>query len=143
MIYLASSYIVKCYLREVGTPEVMALVQGGAGCSSAIYARAEVWSGIHRRICDKSISFSDAQDVWRQFERDELSGVWYWLSLTQNVVKRTCEVFERLTPDVSLRASDALHLSCAAENRFSEVYSSDRLLLGAAAHFGLNGINVY
>jgi len=143
MIYLDSSYIVKCYLREVGTPEVMTLVQRSAGCSSAMHAPAEVWSGIHRRIRDKSISFSAARDVWRQFERDELSGVWHWLSITQNVVKRTCETFEKLAPNVSLRSPDALHLACAAENRFSDVYSGDRILLAAAPHFGLNGISVY
>jgi len=143
MIYLDSSYIVKCYLREVGTPEVMTLVQRSAGCSSAMHARAEAWSGIHRRIRDKSISFSAARDVWRQFERDELSGVWHWLSITQNVVKRTCETFEKLAPNVSLRSADALHLACAAENRFSDVYSGDRILLAAAPHFGLNGISVY
>jgi predicted nucleic acid-binding protein len=108
-----------------------------------MHARVEVWSGIHGRIRDKSVSFSDARNVWRQFERDELSGIWRWLSLTQNVVKRTCEAFEKLAPDVSLRSADALHLACAAENRFTEVYSSDRILLAAAPHFGLNGVNVY
>lgn len=35
MIYLDASYIVKCYLRETGTPEVTALVEANAGCTSA------------------------------------------------------------------------------------------------------------
>jgi predicted nucleic acid-binding protein len=143
MIYLDASYIMKCYLREVGTSEVMALVQGSVGCSSAVHARTEVWSAIHRRIRDKSISLSAARNVWRQFESDEVSGVWHWLSLNQNVIKRACEAFERLAPQVSLRAADALHLACAVENRFSDVYSGDRILLGAASHFGLNGVTVY
>jgi predicted nucleic acid-binding protein len=143
MIYLDASYIVKCYLREVGTPEVIALVQSSAGCTSAAHARTEVWSGIHRRIGDKSLLLSDARDVWRQFEHDEASGVWRWLSLNQNVIRRACESLERLAPEVPLRSGDALHLACAAENRFSDVYSGDRILLAAAPHFGLNGIKVY
>jgi predicted nucleic acid-binding protein len=143
MIYLDASYIVKCYLREVGTPEVMALVQSAVGCSSAAHARIEVWSAIHRRICDKSIPLSNARDVWRQFERDEALGLWRWLSLTHIVIRRACEVFEKLPPNVSLRSGDALHLACAAENRFIEVYSGDRILLSAAPHFGLNGVSVY
>ena len=94
MIYLDASYIVKCYLREIGTSAVMALVQGATGCSSAAHARIEVWSAIHRRMRDKTISFPDARDVWRQFEQDETLGVWRWLSLTHIVIRRACDIFK-------------------------------------------------
>ena len=143
MIYLDASYILKCYLREVGTSEVMSLVQGSVGCSSAAHARTEVWSGIHRRIGDRTLSLPSARDVWRQFEHDEALGAWSWLPLGQNIVKRACNVFEKLPPDVFLRSSDALHLACASENHFAEVYSGDRALLAAAPHFGLDGVNLY
>jgi len=35
MIYLDESYIIKCYLDEPGTSEVLALVQGNLGRSSS------------------------------------------------------------------------------------------------------------
>jgi predicted nucleic acid-binding protein len=143
MIYLDASYIVKCYLRKIGTSAVMALVQGATACRSAAHARIEGWSAIHRRMRDKTISLPDARDVWRQFEQDETLGVWRWLSLTHIVIRRACDIFEKLPPDVFLRSGDAPHLACAAENRFIEVYSGDRILLAVAPHFGLNGISVY
>jgi predicted nucleic acid-binding protein len=143
MIYLDASYIIKCYLHEVGTREVMALVQCSAGSGSALHGRAEFWSGVHRRFREKSISAVQAREVWRQFERDERSGVWHWFPLTHAIVKGACDMFEKLGGNIFLRASDALHLSCAAQNGFVDLYSGDRVLVAAASHFGLNGISVY
>jgi predicted nucleic acid-binding protein len=143
MIYLDSSYIFKCYINEPGTHRVLALVQSSSGCGSGLHARAEFWSGLHRRVCEAVTSTEDARKIWRQFEQDERAGVWHWLPLNEIVVRRVCEVFEKLPSDVFLRSGDALHLACAAENRFTEVYSGDRILLAAAPHFGLNGVNVY
>lgn len=143
MIYLDSSYIFKCYINEPGTRSVLSLVQNSAGCSSSLHARMEFWSGMHRRVCENMTSIEDTRKVWRQFEQNERVGVWHWLPLNDMVIRRACDVLEKLPPDVFLRSGDALHLACAGENRFSEIYSGDRILLAAAPHFGLNGVNVY
>lgn len=143
MIYLDANYIVKCYLREAGSAQVLRLVQSSTGRSSAIHGRAEFYSAVHRRLRERHLSAQDAAAVWKQFEMDERSGLWHWLAVTENVVRRACITFEKLEPTVFLRASDALHLACAAENQFSAVYSGDRILLEAAPFFGLEGLNVY
>ena len=44
--------------------------------------------------------------------------------------------------DTNIRAAHALHLACAAEHGFSEVYSNDRHFLTAAPLFGMKGQNV-
>ena len=143
MIYLDASYIVKCYLREAGSAEVLKLVQKSLGRSSALHGRAEFYSAVHRRLREKHLSARDAAAVWKQFESDERSGLWHWLPITETVVRRACNAFEKLDATVFLRASDALHLACAAENQFSEVYSNDRILLQAAPHFGVNALSAY
>jgi len=142
MIYLDASYIVKCYLNGAGSRKVLALVQERRGRSCALHSRVELFSAVHPRVREKHLCARDAATVWKRFESDELSGLWHWLALTENVIRRACDVFEKLPADVFLRSSHALHLACAAENRFAEVYSNDRILLEAAPHFGLDGINV-
>jgi len=143
MIYLDSSYIFKCYINEPGTRQVLSLVQNSSGCGSSLHGRTESWSGLHRRVCDRVTTVEDVRKIWRQFEQDERAGVWHWLPLNDTVIRRACDVFEKLSADVFLRSGDALHLACAAENRFSDVYSGDRILIAAAPHFGLKGISVY
>ena len=143
MIYLDCSYIFKCYINEPGTPRVLSLVQNSPGCGSGLHARTEFWSGLHRRVCEAVTSTEDARKIWRQFEQDEHAGIWHWLPLNDIVIRRACEVIEKLPLDVFLRSADALHLACAAENRFTEIYSGDRILLAAAPHFGLNAASVY
>ena len=143
MIYLDASYIVKCYLREAGSVEVLQLVQKSAGRGSALHGRAEFYSAVHRRLREKHLSAREAAAVWKQFEDDERFGLWHWLAVTETVARRACNAFEKLDATVFLRASDALHLACAVENHFSTIYSGDRVLLKAAPHFGLKGVSVY
>jgi predicted nucleic acid-binding protein len=104
MIYLDSSYIFKCYINEPGTRPVLSLMQNSAGGSSSLHARTEFWSGLHRRVCENVTSIKDARNIWRQFEQDERAGVWHWLPLNDIVIRRACDVFEKLSPDIFLRS---------------------------------------
>jgi hypothetical protein len=133
MIYLDASYIVKCYLRKIGTSAVMTLVQGATACSSAAHARIEVWSAIHRRMRDKTISFPDARDVWRQFEQDETLGVWRWLSLTHIVIRRACDTFQKIATRrlFALRRRTASRLRCRKSIHRSLQWRSDLACCGA------------
>ena len=76
MIYLDSTYIVKCYVNERGTAEVLHLVQSYPGRGSCLHGRLEVWTGIHRQVRDANLAVADAQRVWAQFRADEAQGLW-------------------------------------------------------------------
>lgn len=142
MIYFDSTYIIKCYLNEPGSHEVLDLAQKEAGRACAMHGRLEFFSGIKRHVREESLGPARADGVFRQFVRDETAGIWLFLPVEESLIRTVCTRLAALPDHILCRAADALHLTCAAENGFAEIYSNDRHLLAAAPHFGLKGINV-
>jgi predicted nucleic acid-binding protein len=84
----------------------------------------------------------DFQGLLAQLESDIAASIVVMLPLTDTVIDRIVAVFATASATTYLRAADALHLATAAENGFTEIYSSDAHLLAAAPLFGLAGVNV-
>jgi predicted nucleic acid-binding protein len=60
-----------------------------------------------------------------------------------NLILRRVELLTRtLATSIFLRAGDAIHIVSAVEAGFHEIWTNDRHLLAAAAHFGLQGRSV-
>ncbi len=142
MIYVDSCYAVKCYVMELGTPEVRELFGDADGVAACIHARVEFMAAIHRHYREKRLTFAEMTNVIEDFERDCQSGFWTWYDLNDAIARRAAAVIRGLPKDVFIRAGDALHLACAAANDFMEVFSNDRHLLKAAEYFGVRGTNV-
>jgi len=73
---------------------------------------------------------------------DSRDGVLHWLPLTEPLIARVENTYRHAPADTFLRAADAIHLACACEHGFTEIFSNDRQLLLAAPLFGLRGINL-
>jgi predicted nucleic acid-binding protein len=78
----------------------------------------------------------------KQFESDCAGKAFEWLPVTAHVVARVSQAYAALPATVPLRAADALHLACAAEAGFKELYSNDAHLLRGAHFFGVKGVNL-
>ena len=142
MIYFDTTYILKCYLNEQHADLVRALAEQEANKYSCRWARAEFFSGLKRHVREGKLSSVQASEVRRAFQSDEQAGVWLWLSVDDDLLDAVAARFAAWPDNVPLRTGDALHLTCAKENGFNEVYSNDTHLLAAAPHFGLTGRNV-
>lgn len=89
-----------------------------------------------------SADLPQARSAFAQLEDAAHAGALHWLPLERRVFERV-EHFYLADPGSSfLRAADAIHLACAADQGFTEIYSNDRHLLAAAPLFGLRGVNV-
>jgi predicted nucleic acid-binding protein len=141
LIYFDTSYIVRLYLEDPGwrTVREVAATDHVACCR---LGHAEALAAFHRKFREGVLDPRDLRALLGQFEKECDAGAFRWLPLSAVVVSRMREVYAGLPKSVHLRAGDAVHLACAVENRFHEIYSNDQRLLAAAQDFGLRGRNV-
>lgn len=141
MKYSDTSYLVRCYVEDTGWEAVRALAeQEPVACCSL--GRAEAAAALHRKLREGSLTADEHAEVALQFRDDCATGLWRWLPLDEALAAAAAEKLRTLPAEVFIRGADALHLLCAAENGFTEVFSHDRHFLAAVPHFGLTGRDV-
>ena len=141
-LYFDTSYLVRFYVEDRGFEEIRAAADQTSVIVSAWHAQAEVISAFHRICRDRRISRPAFLALLDQFAGDCEEGIFEFKPLSAPVQRRLETTYRKAPPSTFLRAADALHLACAAENGFGEVYSNDRHLLAAAPHFDLKGIDI-
>ena len=141
MIYMDTCYVARLYLDDPGWERVRELA-ATTSIACCLHGRAEVTAALHRKLREGVFTTIQYRQVLEQFELDCTEGAYRWLSLSTAVAARLSHGYKSLPKTVFLGAADALHLACAAENGFKEIYSHDQRLLAAAVHFGIQGVNV-
>ena len=142
MIYFDAAYIAKCYLNEPGADRVRAVAHGADGLASCELARLEFASILKRHVRENHVTRREMTAILKEFDEDEKNGVWQWFGVTSELLEKTRQAILDLPSIVFVRTADALHLACAEEHGFEEVYTNDRHMLRAAEHFHLTGVNV-
>ena len=142
MRYFDTAYIVKLYLREDGSEDVMRGANGSGGLASSALAISELHAALHRSVREGRLDRGEFEDVLDRFAADAELGQWHWLPVSMAIHQRVATTYRELPASLFLRAADAIHLATAAEHGFRQIYSNDRHLLAAAPHFGLRGVDL-
>jgi predicted nucleic acid-binding protein len=137
IVYFDASALVKRYLREAGTEDVVRLSGTLISAGTSLISRAEVSAAIGRAARLGAISRSDAEAAVTDFRR-------HWLSLFRvRVDETTMARADTLAWELGLRGYDAVHLASALTWREamaeSPVFATfDRALAKAARAQGLD-----
>ncbi len=142
MIYFDTAYLAKCYLNERGSDEVRRLAAESTRVACCVFGRLELAATIHRNFREGKINRQQSQVIFDQFDLDESNHIWTWLPVTPELLAGATAKFRAMEPSTWLRAADALHLACAFEHGFKEIFSNDRHLLTAASAFKIKGRDI-
>ena len=140
--FFDTSYLVRLYLEDHGFEVVRRLAGQASVVAAAWHAQAELAAAFHRAYRERGIPDDAYHAMASQFTADRNANLFVWHPLNEAVLRRLETVLQSAPNTLYLRAADALHLACAAEHGFAEVYSNDRHFLAAAPLFGIRGIDV-
>ncbi len=108
IVYLDTSALVKRYIREEGSDEVVALLNSGDHVfGSIVVTQVEMAATIQKAVRMELASSKLGAEVWRDFLEHWQS--FTRLNVTGGVIERACE----LARQYNLRGYDSLHLSAA------------------------------
>lgn len=138
-MYLDSAYIAKYYVNELDSSRIRSLIQKADSLVSSMWALGEVHCVFHRHMREGGLTPSQFRALSKAFLEHAESGVWSFIPVTETLLKRACSRIASAPPGIFLRTGDAIHLMTASDSGEKEVWTNDRHMLAAAAHFGLIG----
>jgi predicted nucleic acid-binding protein len=107
ILYLDTSALVKRYVIETESKEVIALIEQADTVGSVALTRVEMAATLAKAVRQRWVEQKDAENAWQDFLE-------HWLSFTRlSITPTTLERASRLAWEHGLRGYDALHFASA------------------------------
>ena len=106
--YLDTSALVKAYVREVGSEEVMQLIRVATAVGTSHLSKAEMAAAMAMAARQKNVNVIEAKQAWQEFQAD-----WrtlYKIAVSEIAVDRAAS----LAWEYGLRGYDVVHLATAS-----------------------------
>lgn len=137
--YFDTAYVGKCYLNEPDAREVRKTAKSAERLCTSAFTIAELACAFHRNLREGTLNTSSLKTARDQFQEDLQNDIWTLIPVTSNILWQVDLLVRRLPDNIFLRAGDAIHIVSAVDAGFNEIWTNDRHLLAAAAHFGMKG----
>jgi uncharacterized protein len=130
-VFLDSSALAKRYVQEAGTRRLEEILTSASALGISVIGVPEVVSALNRLRREKKLEQAEYLSAKRALLEDVADCS--VIDISDRVVARAVELLERWP----LRASDALHLACAAEWSAQLFVSADARQCRAGRGYGL------
>ena len=141
-LYFDTAYVGKCYLNEPDSAAVRELTRSAERIYTSALCIAELACALHRKVREGSLAAKDARKLSDFFLEDVSSEIWSLVPVSDANLRQVDLLIRQLPKSSPLRAGDAIHIVSAMDAGFAELWTNDRHLLAAAAHFGIKGRSV-
>jgi predicted nucleic acid-binding protein len=141
-IFCDTSTLVKYYVNEAESAVVCARIDEAEEVTLSELARVELVSVFHRYWRDGVWNREQFTQAVIRSDRDDLRGVWTWLPIDRAIINYSLHGYLQLPSDVSLRASDCIHIASAIRSGHTEIHTHDLRQAKAAKALGLEAIRI-
>lgn len=141
-MYLDSAYVAKYYVNEPDAVEVRKAIRRAPYICSSSWALVEVICVFKRHVREGALTLAQGTELIDIFRSHVEDGLWNLVSVSEGLLRRAAGLVRGLPTNVPLRAGDAIHVATALDMGEREIWTNDRHLLAAAAHFGIAGRSI-
>lgn len=103
---------------------------------------AELSCAFRRKVREGTLDPKAATRLADFFLDDLANERWRLVPVSDHILRQVELLTRSLPKSTPLRAGDAVHIVSAVQAGFHEIWTNDRHLLAATAHFGLQGRSV-
>lgn len=123
--YADSSFFVSIYLEDAHSKAAEQLLDSGMRVWFTPLHAAEYAHAVAQQVFYKNLTMSEAQQVYRELEKDRASGLWIETEMPENVFGVCAEIARRHGPKLGVRTLDSLHVASALELKAERFWTFD------------------
>jgi len=125
IVYADTSFLVSLYVTDRHSLVSRQQVLTAEGLWLTPLHRAEWAHAIAQHVFRGELSGMEANEVYRQLEEDESTGLWIPASIPEDAFDACADLGRRYGPKLGVRTLDSLHVAIAVELKAKRFWSFD------------------
>lgn len=129
--------VAKLYFPEPDSDAVQELVSAADALACSEILLTEFAAVASRKQADGEITTRQQTRILREFSKHVEEGYWGLLPCTRGELTTAADLMRKCQGKARIRTMDAVHLSTCLMNRMFPLFTTDGVMLKAAAHLGI------